>query len=286
VKKFQFIGSILLILSACRAKPTLSPVPTFTPSPTVQVMTSTPLQTPTPAPVGTETTADVPSTAITETLEPCKDAVEVASWLRDDAPYNFNDTNKNKPIPPNGHFTMTWTFKNAGTCTWDGSYQLAFKSGFFFTQEQSYPIIPAGQTVAPGQSAIVNVNMVGASKTGGYQAVWQFQDGKDKSLLSVNIITRIDRGSFKPPTHPVNLASRYVCNAGLGQVRLSWVDTANNEEGYRVYRGGFQVAELDVNTSAFADVVPGAGTYGYTVVAFNVAGEATANISVETPACK
>ena len=175
MKKIQFIGLILLILSACQAKPTPPPVPTFTLLPSVQVVTSTPL------PTATETIPAVQSTAETGTPEACKDAVEVASWLRDDVPYNFNDTTKNRPIPPNEHFSMMWTFQNAGTCTWDSSYQLAFKSGIFFTQAQSYPILPAGQTVAPGQSAIVNVSMVAPSKMGGYQAVWQFQDGQGKS---------------------------------------------------------------------------------------------------------
>jgi hypothetical protein len=282
MKKVRFIGLILLILSACSPQPTPPPIPTFTPLPTVQVMTSTPL----PTPTDTETIPAVQSTAINGTPEACKDVVEVASWLRDDATYNFIDTTKNRPIPPNGHFSMMWTFQNAGTCTWDSSYQLAFKSGFFFTQAQSYPIVPAGQTVAPGQNAIVNVSMVAASKTGGYQAVWQFQDGKGKSLLSLNIIAKVDRGSFDPPAHPVNLTSTYTCSAGIVLVKLSWVDTAHNEDGYRIYRGGFQVAELNANTSAHSDVVPGAGTYGYTVVAFNIAGEATANISVNIPACK
>ena len=96
----------------------------------------------------------------------------------------------------------------------------------------------------------------------------------------------MDRGSFNPPAHPINLTSTYACTAGIGQVKLSWVDTANNEDGYRIYRGGLQVAELDANTSAHSDVVPEAGAYGYTVVAFNIAGEATANISVNVPACK
>jgi hypothetical protein len=283
MKKFQFVGLILLILSACSPQSTPLPITTLTPSSTAQVMTST------PPPTATEAILTVKSTAITGTPEACKDAVEVAAWLRDDVPYNFNDTTKNKPIPPNGHFTMTWTFKNAGTCTWDGSYKLAFKSGIFFTQAQSYPIIPAGKTVAPGQSAIVNASMVVPSKTGGAQAVWQFQDGKGKSLLSLNIIAKVDRGSFNPPAHPVNLTSTYTCAAGIGHVKLSWVDAANNEDGYRIYRGGFPMAELAANTSTYSDysdVVSRAGTYGYTVVAFNVAGEATANISVNTLGCK
>jgi len=41
MKKFQFIGLILLLLSACSTKPTQLPAATFTPSPTVQVITPT-----------------------------------------------------------------------------------------------------------------------------------------------------------------------------------------------------------------------------------------------------
>jgi hypothetical protein len=279
MKKFQFIGLMLLILSACAPQATPTPMSTFTPSPTVQVITSTPESTATNTPAAQ-------ATLTTGTPEACKDEVAILSWTRDDVPYDFNDTSKNKPVPPNEHFTMAWTFKNAGTCTWDAAYQLAFKSGVFFTQEQSYPIVPAGQVVAPGQSVMVVVTMVAPSKTGGYQAVWQFQDGKGKSFLNVNVIARVDRGSSKPPSHPVAPKYSYDCAAGVARINLSWTDTANNEDGYRLYRSSIPLVDLPANTASYTDVVPGIGSYEYTVVAYNAAGEATMNISVAVTACQ
>ena len=227
------------------------------------------------------------SASTTETpAAECKDSVSIASWTRDDVPYDFNDTGRNKPIPPNGYFTMAWILQNTGTCTWDSSYLMAFKSGHIMTQSPSYPIIPAGQTVAPGQSAIVNISMVAPSKTGGYQAVWQLQNAKGKSIITFNVIVKVDRGSFLPPSRPVEPKYAYSCISGIAKINLSWVDTANNEDGYRLYRGGIPLLELPAGTASYTDVVPGIGTYEYTIVAFNVAGEAPANVSVNVTTCK
>jgi hypothetical protein len=281
MKKFQFIGLILLFLSACAPQPTPPPVATFTPSPTVQVMT------PTAAPSATEEILVTQSAPATETpAAECKDSVSLASWMRDDVPYDFNDTGNNKPLPPSGRFTMAWTLQNTGTCTWDDSYRMAFKSGHIMTQAPGYPIVPAGQTVPPGQSAIVNISMVSPSKTGGYQAAWQLQNSKGESLMTFNVIIKVDRGSFSPPSHPIEPKYTYTCTAGIAKINLSWIDTANNEDGYRLYRGGIPLLELPAGTASYTDVVLGIGTYEYTIVAFNVAGEAPVNISAAVTTCQ
>jgi len=281
MKKFEFAGLVLLLLSACSPQPTPPPVATFTPYPTVQVST------PTAVPSATEGTPAAQSTSTTGTpAAECKDEVSIASWTRDDVPYDFNDAAKNKPVPPNGHFTMAWTLQNTGTCTWDSSYLMAFKSGHIMTQSPSYPIVPAGQTVAPGQSAIVTISMVSPSKTGGYQAAWRLQNVEGKSLMTFNVIVKVDTGSSKPPSRPVEPKYAYSCAAGVAKISLSWVDTATNEDGYRLYRGGIPLLELPAGTSSYTDVVPGIGTYEYTVVAFNAAGEAPVNISAAVTTCQ
>ena len=280
MKKFQFIGLILLILSACSPQPTPLPIQTFTPSPTVQVMTSTAV------PTLTAGTPVAQATSIMGTPTACKNSALIADWTRDDVVYNFADVYKNKPIPPNGHFTNSWILQNTGTCTWDSSYKISFKSGYQMTQAASYPIVADGNIVAPGQSATVHINMVAPAKTGGHQAEWQLQSRDGTPLLKFTVFVKVDKGTYSPPSPPIQLTYKSSCESGFAKFRLSWVDASNNEDGYRLYRGGLQVAELDANTSAYSDVVSEAGAYGYTVVAFNVAGEATANISVNIPACK
>ena len=281
MKKFQFIGLILLILSACSPQPTPLPIPTFTPIPTVQARTSTPVSF---ATVGTPV---MQATSITGTPTACKDSALNTDWNRDDVPYNFTDFSKNKPIPPNGHFSMSWTLQNTGTCTWDSSYVIAFKSGYQMTRSASYPIVAEGNTVAPGQSTIVNISMVAPQDTGGYQAEWQLQSRDGSSLLKFNLIIKVDKGSYSPPARPIQLTYKSSCESGFAKIRLSWVDVSNNEDGYRIYRNSKMLVELPANTVSVLDAIPGGeGKYTYTVVAFNVAGEGSAEMFAEISACK
>jgi hypothetical protein len=281
MKHFKFFGLIVLFLSACSSKSTQPPVVTFTLSPVTHSIAATPI------PSATE---PIPATQPVSTLQSppaeCKDSVSVTSWTRDDIPYDFNDTANNKPIPPNGHFTMAWTIQNSGTCVWDSTYRMAFNSGHIFSQSMSYPIVPPGQIVAPGRTAIVVIGMVSPSKAGGYQARWQLQNSKGKSLMTFNVIIKVDRGSFNPPSRPSGAKYSYTCKSGTAKITLSWVDAAINEDGYRIYRGGMPLFNLSANTASYTDVVPGPGSYEYTVVAFNAAGEAPVNISAVVNTCQ
>ena len=281
MKKFHFIGLILLILSACSPQPTPLPIPTFTPSPTLQVVTST------VAPSVRVRTPVAQTTPIIGTPTACKDSALTTDWTRDDVPYNFTDFSKNKPIPPNGHFSMSWTLQNTGTCTWDSSYEIAFKSGYRMTQSASYPIVAEGNTVAPNQSTIVNISMVAPHETGGHQAEWQLQSTDGTSLLKFNLIIKVDRGSYSPPAHPIQLTYKSSCESDFAKIRLSWVDASNNEDGYRIYRNSKMLVELPANTTSVLDaILNGGGKYTYTVVAFNVAGEGSAEMPAEITACK
>ena len=281
MKKFQYIGLILLILSACSPQPTPLPILTLTPAPTAHVMTST------AAPSATVETpvAQVTSTAGTPTV--CEDSALTTDWTRDDVPYNFADVYKNKPIPPNGHFTMSWTLQNTGTCAWDSSYVMAFKSGYQMTQSARYPVVAEGNTVAPGQSVIVTISMVAPQKTGGHQAEWQLQSTNGTSLLKFIVFVKVDKGTFSPPARALQLTYKSSCEDGFAKIRLSWVDAANNEDGYRIYRKSKMLVELPANTDSVLDAIPGgSGKYTYTVVAFNVAGEGSAEMFAEITACK
>jgi fibronectin type 3 domain-containing protein len=62
-------------------------------------------------------------------------------------------------------------------------------------------------------------------------------------------------------------------DGGAGQVNLTWQASTDNVQvtGYRVYRGGTQIAVLGATTS-FTDTGRGPGTYSYTVRAADAAG--------------
>jgi hypothetical protein len=226
-------------------------------------------------------------TSIVETPTACKDSALIVAWTRDDVPYNYVDLYDNKPIPPHEHFIVSWTLKNSGTCTWDSSYVIAFESGYRMAKSVSYPIVVEGNTVAPGQSTIVNISMVAPQDTGGHQAEWQLQSRDGTVLLKFKMYIKVDKGSYSPPARPIQLTYKSSCDAGYAKVRLSWVDASNNEDGFRIYRNSKMLVELPANTSSVLDaILNGAGKYTYAVVAFNAAGEGSADMFAEIEACK
>jgi len=73
------------------------------------------------------------------------------------------------------------------------------------------------------------------------------------------------------PAQPGALFYSYECTNYSISVTLTWDDRANNEKGYRVYRGDSQIADLPANSSSYDDTVSLAPpqTLQYSVVAYN-----------------
>ncbi len=92
-------------------------------------------------------------------------------------------------------FTKTWRLKNAGSCTWDNTYLVAYISGAAMSQQPGYWIVPQGQTVAPGQTVDISVGMTAPVENGNYVSYWGLK--------------KVD-GSFMPITGGANGKSFYV----------------------------------------------------------------------------
>jgi uncharacterized protein YraI len=78
-------------------------------------------------------------------------------------------------------------------------------------------------------------------------------------------------GSSGAPTRPSNFTYSYGCSGGSVTTVMTWVDAANNENGYRIYRSGVLTAELPANSTQFVDTTSGTGG-AYAIEAFNAAG--------------
>jgi hypothetical protein len=79
-----------------------------------------------------------------------------------------------------------------------------------------------------------------------------------------------------PPKAPAQLnIVNQVCTGQTYTVTLGWIDAADNEDGYRVYRDGALIATLGPNTKGFTDNPPYGGPYTYGVEAFNSAGSSS-----------
>ncbi len=130
-------------LQATVGAPTQTPVPTLTPT-----------QTPTPTP-----TPDLTATAIAA----CLFDVEVVS---------------DRPVwpavlRPGQRFVKRWEVENAGTCAWPESIQLVLVSG----DELEVVVEPEIESLAPGETAEIQITLRAPADYDTYSSAWQLQDG-------------------------------------------------------------------------------------------------------------
>lgn len=74
---------------------------------------------------------------------------------------------------PGVAFTKTWRLKNVGSCTWTSAYQLVFYSGEKMSGPDS---LAFPQSVFPGQTVDITVNLVSPNTAGTYRGYWMFRN--------------------------------------------------------------------------------------------------------------
>jgi uncharacterized protein YraI len=84
----------------------------------------------------------------------------------------------NTQFAPNSGFNKIWRIKNTGTCTWNNSYQIVHAGGHLLNAVST--VFPLNQTVAPGQTADITINMVSPGTAGTYQSDWKLQTSQGK----------------------------------------------------------------------------------------------------------
>jgi hypothetical protein len=76
----------------------------------------------------------------------------------------------------------------------------------------------------------------------------------------------------QPPSAPYNISGQANSRS---QITVSWLDTSNNEDGFRIYRDGTLAGSVGSNVTTFQDTGLQYGTtYSYSVAAYNSVGEA------------
>jgi hypothetical protein len=74
---------------------------------------------------------------------------------------------------PGQVFTKTWRLKNVGTCTWTTFYALVFDTG----DKMGGPdLVNLPQSVGPGKTVDVSVNLIAPGTAGSYRGYWRFQN--------------------------------------------------------------------------------------------------------------
>jgi hypothetical protein len=74
---------------------------------------------------------------------------------------------------PNTSFVKTWRLKNAGICTWTTSYAAVFDSG---SQMGAPASVNLTQSVPPGSTVDISVNMTAPATYGSYQSNWKLRN--------------------------------------------------------------------------------------------------------------
>ncbi len=85
------------------------------------------------------------------------------------------------------------------------------------------------------------------------------------------------------PTTPGGMSSDILSPT---EVRLTWRDNSDNEDGFRIYRNGDRVAEVGSNTTSYVDTGLSENTsYTYRVSSYNESGESSrsSRMNVTTP---
>jgi hypothetical protein len=91
--------------------------------------------------------------------------------------------------------------------------------------------------------------------------------------------------SPNPPEVPARLRlTDVVCDAKQYRVSIGWIDQADNEDGYRVYRDDGLIATLGANATSYTDNPTRPGPHTYEVEAFNTGG-ASSRQSVQDKGC-
>lgn len=73
---------------------------------------------------------------------------------------------------PNAPFNKIWRLQNVGTCTWTTAYSLTFVSG----DRMGGTDVLLPQTVVPGQTVDVGVNLTAPSVAGSYRGYWELKN--------------------------------------------------------------------------------------------------------------
>ncbi|HEY71212.1 MAG TPA: CSLREA domain-containing protein [Anaerolineae bacterium] len=85
------------------------------------------------------------------------------------------------------------------------------------------------------------------------------------------ITVEVDLG--EPPAAPAQFSiSRRVCDKETYQLTFFWIDMADNETGFRIYRDGQLVATLNANVATYSENPPRGVAHTYGIEAFNSAG--------------
>ena len=199
--------SLIVLLASCRPAPAVA---TPTPEPdtiltaaasTVEVRltelarptdTQTPPPTHTPAPVTpTRSPTLTPTLFLLPTITPTGGTPggDQAAFVADLTIPDGTD------LSPGEKFTKSWRLSNTGTSVWTSNYALAYLGG---SQMDGPNAVSLTQTVNPGESVDISVNLVAPLETGNYKGFWGMRNAGGQQFPN-QVYVEIDVVGGTPP---------------------------------------------------------------------------------------
>jgi|GEM_PF-2232570 len=127
-----------------------------------------------------ETSTPEPPTATATLLPDEPTSTPAASATATSLPCNAASFVSDVSIPDGANilvgqsFTKTWRLRNSGSCSWNASYQLVFKSGESMSGPASKPL--TNNIIAPGATLDVSVDLKAPASPGTYKGFWELRD--------------------------------------------------------------------------------------------------------------
>ncbi len=261
----------VLETQALRPRPTLN----------LTLKPATPLPLSSPSPTATRQPTATPTRRLTPTITPSPTATPLpchrAEFVAD---VTVPDGTVMQPDQP---FTKTWRLRNAGSCTWTPDYAVIFDSG---DRMGAAPSTLIGQTVAPGQTVDLSVDLTAPHDPGTYRANFKLHspDGQVFGLGEANapFYVEIRVAAQKPdlvvqsiafdPATPVEGQGFTVAitvanrgNAASGTFGISWLTSPQSHVAYCAWTVNGLAAGASTTVSCPAGIQPygflPAGTY-------------------------
>lgn len=135
----------------------------------------------------------------------------------------------NSEVSPGASFVKTWRLQNAGTCTWNTNYSLAFAGG----EAMGAPVsVPLTKIVAPGETVDVSVTLTAPDDSGTYRGNWMMRNAAN-TLFGIGDGTKAFWVQIKVSVES-GLLYDFLVNAGSAE----WEVGVGSEAGDSLAFGG------------------------------------------------
>ena len=201
---FSLFLLLALVLSACGAEATATPaeeasLDTVYTSVAMTLAAQPVESTSTPQPAATSTNIPIATLINLPTATSGVSLISASSGITscDNSVYLSDVTVPDGTVlTPGATFTKTWSMQNTGTCTWSTSYSIVFYSG----NAMSGVTTALSESVSPGGSINISVELTAPSAAGSYTGYWRLQNASGTSFSEAVYVQIVVSGNTATPT--------------------------------------------------------------------------------------